>query len=101
MNERRLAKVCITQEFILMLLTEGYERIRPVRTVRGVPESAVHISTYYDHQTMYTYWVFEHPSFEPVPLGEEPPLIDVTFKTWYEPEAEEIYRKAMGDENRK
>ena len=98
MKERRLARVAISQEFLVEMLREGYEQIRPMRVVKGVPKDAQLITGYFDYSTMIGYIVFEHEEFEPVQPGSEIPIIDIHIKTWYDPEAEEIYKKVMAKE---
>ena len=100
MNERRIAKIAISYEFLIELMTEGHEQIRPIRVIKGIPEGAVFLHSYFDFERAIGYMVFEHTSFEPVEPGKTIPIIDVQFQTWFEPEAEEIYRKAMSDESR-
>lgn len=79
MNERRLARVPISDSLLFEMMTEGYS-ISRFKCVKGLPKGAVFIDSYFDGDRHVAWITFEHDSFSPVQAGDCIPDLMVTFE---------------------
>jgi hypothetical protein len=68
MNERRLARVAISHELLIEMMTQD-NFVSAVQTTKGIPKDSVFVHSYTDDASAQTYFVFEHPSFDVVEMG--------------------------------
>lgn len=73
------AMVWISFPLLQEIMTEGWEG--DARCSKGLPEGARLVRTFTDEAKGVACLVFEHESFEWVPLGYELPMIDVWHTT--------------------
>lgn len=75
LDKRRVAAVYISEDLLVALLQQRPNPERRWLTYEGIPEGAEFVSIHHDP----TYGVFfmrvRHPSFEPVVLGNQIPVI--------------------------
>jgi len=74
----RIVQIQITYDLLTEIFTEGWEA--KARCIKGLPKGAKLVRTFNDTIGNYAVLTFEHPSFDEVPLGQYPPVIDC----WYE-----------------
>jgi hypothetical protein len=72
-GERRLAIIEIDQELLITMMKEGFEG--KIKTIKGLPEDAVFFASRFDDRTQTSYFVFYHPSFPIVKIGNAIPTI--------------------------
>jgi hypothetical protein len=86
MHERRLARVAISFELLLDMMTEGYEVLGGVRVVKGVPKDAQFVFSQFDEDKLTAYLVFTHPDFAPIQPGQTIPDLPVNHWRYYSEE---------------
>lgn len=79
MNDRRIRLVRIAPELLQEIITQGNE-LHCVVT-EGLPLDATPRHSSFDPVNGCAVFVYEHESFAPVALGEEIPILRVTFET--------------------
>jgi hypothetical protein len=81
MASRHIARIAIGYEMLVEMLTAGWTS-RPgwIECIRGLPEGAEFVYSYFDERTQLCWLGFSHPSFEPVELGAEVPIIQPLFR---------------------
>lgn len=75
----RLVAVPISLQFWQEMCTQGWRvgyNGHVVECVKGLPEGAELVNSYYDGKHQTAYLVFHHPSFSDVPVGGEIPRFD-------------------------
>ena len=77
-TQRRLKGVVVTPEAFQRFCTRGVTS--HVKCVEGLPLGAKPRYSYMDVKVDYVVLVFEHESFEEVPLGATIPLMDCRFE---------------------
>lgn len=80
MSDRRLKAIQVANPLLLDMMRTGYKTPPGLEVISGVPMDAVFVADFFDMQSQVTCFVFEHPSFEPVPLGAIIPRIDVNIR---------------------
>jgi len=72
-GERRLAIIEVHNNILIAMMEKGFER--KIRTIRGLPQGAVFITSNFDNLTQTAHFVFYHPSFPIVAEGNVIPQI--------------------------
>lgn len=67
----RIARVRVSSRFLLNIFTEGHEI--HAKVVSGLPEGAVFLYSIPTIDYIFIDFVFEHPSFDMVEMGQEIP----------------------------
>lgn len=73
LGERRLARIELDTFQLIQMMQEGYKA--NFETIRGLPDGAVFIASYYNQETQITSFIFYHPSFQEVEIGSAIPAI--------------------------
>ncbi len=75
-NARRIQSCRLDERMLGLLLCEGAK----VRCMSGVPADAVCVGMDFDFSTRSILVAFEHPSFEPMPMGYAIPSMLIAFE---------------------
>lgn len=80
-RKRRIVSVLMTPDLIIELMTAGYKSPGPIECVKGIPKDAEFVGTIFDERRNAVRFLFTHPSFKPIGLGEIIPDEEVTLIT--------------------
>ena len=86
---RNYALVRISTDLFSEWLKQGWkipdDRVVAIECIKGLPQDARYIRTYYDETRDQIVMVFEHLSFDHVPEGTEIPTKQIIYKNTYAP----------------
>ena len=77
MNRHKI--VWMAFEFLQEIITEGWS-VDNVHCIKGLPEGAVFVRSFTDEPRAVAGLVFQHPSFEPVEIGDRIPVLDIVYE---------------------
>lgn len=74
---RPVVRVVVAQELLDRMFRDGYVSTKGIRCIRGIPGDAQLAGMAEDRLRQAVCFFYEHPSFTPVPYGDEIPDFDV------------------------
>ena len=85
-NDRKLVAVAISFPLLIEMMRQGYHAEYGIKCTDGVPPDATFVGSFTEGRTQTAYFIFQHDSFEPVPVGHELPTRDITLTASYQEE---------------
>ena len=70
MNGSRVVRVGMTFDLLFDIMKEGYKMENGIECIEGLPADVEYVDSYVDNPTRILYFVFRHPTFREVELGE-------------------------------